>query len=75
MRGRVIGGVNSCDLSVCWKAISSQVPGPINEIFSGEVGDHYGSAYFKYEHDLMSLKFFDFFTIFGIKTEKGAEMI
>ena len=47
--------------------------GPINEIFSGDDGDHYGSAYFKYEHDLMSLKFFDFFTIFGIKTAKCAK--
>ena len=65
MRGREIGGANSCDLSVCWKAISSQVSGPINEIFSGDVGDHYGSAYFKYEHDLLSLKFFDFCWLFG----------
>ena len=60
---------NSCGLSVClsvwWGTISSQVLRPISPNFLGDVGDHHGSAQFKFEHDLLSLKFFVFFYYFG----------
>ena len=47
---------------------------PVGPKFSVDVGDHHGSAQLKYEHDLLNLKFFDFFAVFVIKTAKCAKM-
>ena len=63
-----VRGWNSCGQSVWWDSISSQVLEPISPKLSGDVGDHHGSAQFKYEQDLLSLKFFWFLTLFQFFT-------